>query len=344
MLVDDSAVVRGFVSHWLGQDPAFSVVGSAHNGRQALDLLESLRPDIVLLDLDMPELGGLATLPRLLERRPDLSVVIVSTLTQRNAELSLECLARGAVDYIPKPDTHREFAGQAGFRQELLLKLAGLAGRHRRTAPARQTPATTRPASRLGLRPRAIAVGASTGGPPALAELLRGLAAVSAAAPILVVQHMPELFTAAFADLLRRQTSLLVYEGRDGEVLRPGRVYLAPGGSHMGLRRDDARHVIRLDKGPLVQHCRPAVDVLFKDVAAAFGPAALGVVLTGMGSDGTEGARALVEAGAHVFVQDEATSTVWGMPGSIARNGLAHEVLPLGGLARAIESATMLPR
>jgi two-component system chemotaxis response regulator CheB len=346
MLVDDSAVVRGFVSQWVGAEAGFSVVGAATNGQEALDLLDVLRPDIVLLDVDMPLLDGIAALPRLLARRPDLSVVVVSTLTRRNAEISLECLALGAVDYIPKPETRREFAGPTAFRQELILKLRGLAARHlRATLPARRHEPLPRaralPARTV--RPRVVAIGASTGGPNALSQILRDLGRVNERVPILLVQHMPELFTAVFAEQLRNQTGLVVAEAQDGEALRNGRVYLAPGGRHMGLAGQEGVPSIRLDAGAPVHHCRPAVDVLFADIARSFGPAALAVVLTGMGTDGTEGARALVSAGSSVIVQDEATSTVWGMPGSIARAGLAQQVLPLSLLGGAVREAFGLP-
>ena len=344
MLVDDSSVVRGFVSQWIAAEPGFHVVGAAANGRQALSLLDVLRPDIVLLDLDMPELDGMSALPLLLARRPDLSVIVVSTLTRRNAEISLTCLARGAIDYLAKPEARHDFAA-AAFRQELIFKLRGLSARHRPGAsgaspvPPFRTPRRTGGRLSSALRPRAVAIGASTGGPQALGALLRGLGEVSAALPIMIVQHMPEVFTTVFAEQLRAQTGLAVAEALDGEALRPGRVYLAPGRYHLGVVGAESGPVLRLDPGPPVHHCRPAVDVLFADVARVFGPAALAVVLTGMGSDGTAGAKALVEAGSSVIVQDEATSVVWGMPGSIAKAGLARQILPLEALAGAVKAA-----
>ncbi|NNM73646.1 chemotaxis-specific protein-glutamate methyltransferase CheB [Enterovirga aerilata] len=344
MLVDDSAVVRGFLSRWIAAEPGFSVVGGAANGQEALDLFDVLRPDIVLLDIDMPVLDGPATLARLLARRPDLAVVVVSTLTRRNAEISLGCLARGAVDILTKPESQRDLAGPAAFRGELMLKLRGLAARHRRT-PGRGMPPLPgflrRAALPATVRPRVLAIGASTGGPAALCRILRGLSPVSDRMPILLVQHMPELFTGVFAEQLRTQTGLAVAEAEEGEEIRPGRLYLAPGGRHMGLGSGEGAAVIRLRTGPPLHHCRPALDVTFADVARLFGPAALGVVLTGMGTDGTDGARALVEAGASVIVQDEATSTVWGMPGSIVKAGLARRVVPLDGIAAAIREAAL---
>jgi len=342
MLVDDSSVVRACLAQWVAAEPGFQIVGGAANGRQALDLLDVLAPDIVLLDLDMPELDGLSTLPLLLARRPDLSVVVVSTLTRRNAKISLQCLAAGAVDYLTKPEAGGAFApDRATFRRELVRKLTGLTARHGQGAPGQPTRAAhsaRRPllATARAIPPRVVAIGASTGGPQALSGLLRDFADVSRAVPILIVQHMPELFTAVFAEQLRTQTGLSVAEAQDGERLQAGRVYLAPGRCHLGVAVLGGRPSVRLDGGPPVAHCRPAVDVLFSDIARVFGPAALGIVLTGMGSDGTAGARALVEVGSTVMVQDEATSVVWGMPGSIAKAGLARDVLPISSIADAV--------
>jgi two-component system chemotaxis response regulator CheB len=188
------------------------------------------------------------------------------------------------------------------------------------------------------VRPRCLLIGASTGGPRAIGEVLSEARDALQEVPTLVVQHMPPVFTTVFAEHLQAQLGLPVREGIDGEPPLPGRIYIAPGGRHMGLMRDGAQHLIRLDDGPSVNFCRPAVDVLFRDAAAVFGASALAVVLTGMGSDGLNGARALVAAGATVLAQDEATSTVWGMPGAVARNGLAQEILPLDGVAKAVSA------
>jgi two-component system chemotaxis response regulator CheB len=346
MVVDDSAVVRGLVSRWLTESGHFDVVGTAANGRAAIALLDRAAPDIVLLDLDMPELDGIGTLPHLLEKRPQMSVVVVSTLTQRNADISLKCLSLGAVDYLPKPESHREVTTSTGFRGELIAKLQALAGsRHRkRTAqtmaprPAPAVQRAARPRTQTAA-PRCLLIGASTGGPRAVTQVVSNLGLALQRVPILIVQHMPPIFTTVFADQLRTQSGAMAREPEHGEKLVPGHIYVAPGGRHMGLARDNGQIVVRLDDGPPVNFCRPAVDVLFRDAAALFGGSALAVVLTGMGSDGTQGARALVESGATVLAQDEATSTVWGMPGSIAKAGLAHEILPLAAIAPAIKTA-----
>jgi two-component system chemotaxis response regulator CheB len=340
LVVDDAAVVRGLLSRWVGEMPGFEVVGTAANGRIALARAAELAPDIVLLDLDMPELDGTAALPMLLRARPGLSVIVVSTLTQHNAELSLACLRLGALDYLPKPATGRDLTLSTGFRQELARKLQGLADRPRHGAVARPPlDVPHRPASLAApIRPRALVVGASTGGPRAVIELLRGLTAVIDRVPVFIVQHMPAIFTRVFAEQIRHETRLAAWEATDGEAVAAGRIYVAPGGRHMGLAAGDTGPAIRLDDGPPRLHCRPAADVLFADAARVYGAATLGVVLTGMGTDGTEGARTLVQAGGTVLVQDEATCAVWGMPGSVAKAGLARSVLPLGKLAPAVEA------
>ena len=348
MVVDDSAVVRGLVSRWVTESGQFEVVGTASNGRVAIDLVDRAQPDIVLLDLDMPELDGIGTLPHLLKKRPQMSVIVISTLTQRNADISLKCLSLGAVDCLPKPESSREVTTSTGFRSELIAKLQGLAvSRHRKTAagpatlraePAVRPDSVARPRA-MTAAPRCLLIGASTGGPRAVTQVISSLGLALQRVPVLIVQHMPPIFTSVFADQLRVQSGVTAREPQHGEKLVPGQIYVAPGGRHMGLARGETQPTIRLDDGPQVNFCRPAVDVLFRDAAAVFGASALAVVLTGMGSDGTHGAQALVEAGATVLVQDEATSTVWGMPGSIAKAGLAHEILPLDRIAPTIKTA-----
>lgn len=374
LVVDDSAVIRGLIGHWITASDGLDLVGQARNGQVALDMLDETRPDIVLLDLDMPELDGLASLPLLLARRPGLSVVIVSTTTRSNAALCMRCLALGAVEILPKPETHRETAAAHGFRELLVATLAGLGTRHRaepspvplpgersRPVSAPGTPRVTAPEARRRTesRPglpvsgppseapilfatkalsRCIVIGASTGGPRAIEEVLGGLARISARLPILVVQHMPPVFTAAFAEHLADATGLAVAEAVDGEDLSPGRIYVAPGGRHMGLSDEGPRVTIRLDDGAPVLHAKPAIDILMRDAARIFGTRCLAAILTGMGHDGTEGARAVAAAGGAVLVQDQASSTIWGMPGSIVKAGLAREVVALDRMAGAIQT------
>ncbi|WP_375408315.1 chemotaxis response regulator protein-glutamate methylesterase [uncultured Methylobacterium sp.] len=356
LIADDSAVVRGLVARWLGE-AGYEVVATAANGRIAVEAMARHDPDVVLLDIDMPELDGTQALPLLLARSPGLQVVMMSTLTTRNADISLRCLALGAVDYLAKPESNRGVTTSDVFRSDLIerVRLFGSARARRRPAqssglpsgnvasappppPRPAAPVVLRPKAR-GVPPRVLLIGASTGGPRAVGEVLEKIGTATLRQfPVLIVQHMPPVFTAVFAEHLGARTGLPAAEGKADERLQPGRIYVAPGGRHMGLAGSRGDITIRLDDGPVVNFCRPAVDVLFRDAAAIYGAAALAVVLTGMGSDGTGGAKALTDAGAAVLAQDEATSTVWGMPGSIAKAGLAQAILPLGEIGGALRN------
>ncbi|WP_230530926.1 protein-glutamate methylesterase/protein-glutamine glutaminase [Microvirga roseola] len=337
MIVDDSVVIRGLMARWLKEVDGFDVVTTAANGRIALDSINRYEPDIVLLDLEMPEMDGVEALPLLLKRRPGLKVIVVSTLTRRNAEISLKCLSLGAVDYLAKPDSSRQMTTAEDFRRDLVERLRAHAGARARTVRPVAT-SVPRPAVRpVASRPQYLLIGASTGGPRAIEQVLMGLGPALLKVPVLIVQHMPPMFTAVFAEHLRAQFRVRACEPEDGAPLSPGTVFIAPGGRHMGLAASPAGPVIRLDDSPPVSFCRPAVDVLFRDAAAVLGNSAIAAVLTGMGSDGTQGARYLVQAGAAVIVQDEATSTVWGMPGSIAKAGIAQDILPLDMIGPALK-------
>jgi two-component system, chemotaxis family, protein-glutamate methylesterase/glutaminase len=341
MVVDDAVVVRGLVSRWIAEQPGLSVVASLRTGREAVDQLERADPDVVVLDIDMPELDGISALPLLLERRRDLVVIMASTLTRRNAEISLRALALGAADYVPKPDSNRGITTSPAFRRELIEKIVELGARRRRrrgeifarpgmrAAPA--PPIALRPFSCVP--PRVLLIGASTGGPQALRGLLSQIPAVYQRVPVLITQHMPPTFTMILAEHLARATGRPAREAQDGEPIRAGNIYLAPGGRHMQVRGQDRAPAIALDDGPLINFCRPAVDPLFGSAAQVWGAAALAVVLTGMGSDGARGAAAIVAAGGSVVAQDEASSVVWGMPGAVARAGLCSAVLPIDRIA-----------
>ena len=363
LIADDSAVVRGLVARWIGE-AGFTVVGTAANGRLAIEMMARAEPDVVLLDIDMPELDGTQALPRMLAISPGVQVVMMSTLTTRNADISLKCLALGAVDYLAKPESNRGVTTSDAFRAELVERVRTLGAARRGQArvghglspsamPSRgaaSAPAAPAPVSRLSgtvtLRakprlpapPKVLLIGSSTGGPRAVGEVLEKIgAATLRRVPTLIVQHMPPVFTAVFAEHLGARTGIPAAEGKADERLAPGRIYVAPGGRHMTLH-SGREPTIRLDDGPPVNFCRPAVDVLFHEAASVYGAATVSVILTGMGSDGTNGVRALGDAGGMVLAQDEATSTVWGMPGSVAKAGLAHAVLPLGEIGAALRA------
>jgi two-component system chemotaxis response regulator CheB len=339
MLVDDSAVIRGLLRRWLEEAPDIAVVATAGDGETALRTAASAKPDVLVLDVEMPKLDGLSALPRLLKADPELKVIMSSTLTLRNADISIRALNLGAADYVAKPSSARELHAVDGFRRELVAKVRALANaRPRRDRPqaAAPAPAALAPAPRkpIALRPfsavppKAIVVGSSTGGPQALFKFLGALGR-RVAQPILLVQHMPASFTRILAEHLSKTAGVDAREAVAGEAVRPGRVDVAPGDWHMTVEGGAGAPVLKLEQSPAVNFCRPAVDPLFVSAAATFGPATLAVVLTGMGHDGLAGGRAIVAAGGSLLAQDEATSAVWGMPGAVAADGLCSAVLPL---------------
>jgi two-component system chemotaxis response regulator CheB len=352
MVVDDSVVVRGLVSRWIEEEPGLALAGSVRNGRDAVDQVEKINPDVVILDIEMPELDGISALPLLLAKKRDLVVIMSSTLTRHNAEISLKALSLGAADYIPKPESNRGVTTSATFRNDLIAKVRALAGRRRRRLPltppttaapaAHPAPAIARhhePAAPIKLRafavtaPRVLVVGSSTGGPQALTSIISNLRGLLPRVPVLITQHMPPTFTTILAEHIARAAAGRAHEGVHGERIVPGTIYVAPGGKHMQVVKRDHGAFITLDDGPLVNFCRPAVDPLFRSAAAVWGPAVLALVLTGMGSDGAKGGAEIVAHGGSVIAQDEATSVVWGMPGAAAHAGVCSAVLPLDLIA-----------
>lgn len=335
MIVDDSAVLRGLVSRWIEEEPGLEVIARHADGRLAVDDVARSAPDIVLLDIEMPVMDGLEALPLLLEARRETRVLMVSTLTRRNAEISLKALALGALEHVPKPDTNREITTSLDFRREVIrkVKMLGRAAIHRPGTTERAADEAFKPPPSFKWRPfslvppRVVAIGSSTGGPEALAGLLGLAAPWLSCIPVVIAQHMPPVFTAILAERLARATNREAKEGSEGEPLRPGTIYVAPGNRHMTVV-SSARPALRIGNEPPIHSCRPAVDPLFASVAAIFGPAALGVLLTGMGQDGAAGAWAIAEAGGSVIAQDEASSVVWGMPGAAASVGACAAILP----------------
>ncbi len=355
MVVDDAVVIRKILTDALAADPDIEVVGTAANGKIALAKLDALKPDLVTLDVEMPEMDGLQTLREIRKVRPRLPVVMFSTLTARGGAATLDALAAGASDYVCKPaNVGSVTAAMARIREELIPKVKALCGRSAAAARPAAVPAPPRAAPpAAGRMPvEAVVIGISTGGPNALAEVLPGLRA-DLPVPVLIVQHMPPVFTKLLAERLSAKCKLPVTEATLGEPVLPGRVYIAPGDFHMVVERSPAlatagpRRQVGLTQAPPENSCRPAVDVLFRSAAAVYGPATLAVVLTGMGSDGLHGCEAVRRAGGTVLAQDEATSTVWGMPGFVARAGLAEQLVPLGDVAATVArrvAASRAPR
>lgn len=341
LIVDDSAVMRSLLRAVIATDAGLEVAGTASDGASALNALQLDRPDLILLDVEMPVMDGLATLRQLRERGYRMPVIICSSLTQRGAKVTIEALASGASDYVAKPvgQANREQAIRA-LAQELIPKIQALTARMPRQI-AQMAPRTGQQAVATQMAfsaPSVVAIGVSTGGPAALDVLLPALPA-DFPLPVLVVQHMPEVFTRLFAERLSRHCALQVCEATDGEPVRPRTVYIARGNWHMealASARGGGSSTIHLNQEPQENHCRPAADRLFRSVAKTYGSGALAVVLTGMGSDGLSGCRAIREHAGTVLAQDQATSTVWGMPGAVAQAGLAHKILPLTALAPEI--------
>ena len=341
LVVDDSAVIRRVVTGELSADPEIEVVGAAANGKIALAKIHQLNPDLIILDVEMPDMDGLETLARLRKDYPRLPVIMFSALTERGAAATLDALALGATDYFTKP------SGPGGLedsrlviREELVPAIKALC-RAPGVPPAKPsvagpwplppTTSLTRPSGKVEV----VAIGASTGGPNALAEVFRALPA-DLPVPLVIVQHMPPMFTRLLAERLTADTKVPVEEATTGVALRPGRAWIAPGNFHMVVVRDGLNVRTRLHQEPPEHSCRPAADPLFRSVAKVYGPNCLAVVLTGMGQDGLLGCETIREAGGQVLVQDEATSVVWGMPGAVARAGLADKALPLSMVGNEI--------
>jgi two-component system chemotaxis response regulator CheB len=371
LVVDDSVVIRRLVTDVLSGDPGLEVVGTAPNGKLALTKLAQLAPDLLTMDIEMPEMDGIAAVRAMRASGSRLPVIMFSTLTERGASATLDALEAGASDYVTKPANVGSVAQSMDqVRAQLIPKIKALlphggtgtpgpVGNGRLAPPAARAGATAGPAAPSSSAPdlagrpgrpaapataarakrdtpfRLLAIGCSTGGPDALSRFLSAFPA-DLPVPVVVVQHMPPVFTRQFAGRLDRQHKLRVLEAAGGETLEPGTVYIAPGDYHLELQGRGAAVVTRLQQGPPENFCRPAVDVLFRSAATAFGGDVLGVVLTGMGSDGRRGSEQLVARGSSVVVQDEATSVVWGMPGAVAGAGLAEEVLPLDDLGPAV--------
>lgn len=358
MVVDDSAVARGFIRRWSEGETGIEIVASVQTAREALDKLDRTDPHVVVLDIAMPDMDGIEALPLILQRKPDVAVIMASTLTRRNAEISLRALSLGALDCVQKPDAEGAITNEA-FRHALMTKIRELGMRtRRRSAPVdrpsvitarhrtqdadnvlpfagkRNDAISLRPGSNT--TPRVLVIGSSTGGPQALTDICGRIGTVIDQAPILITQHMPPTFTTILAEHLERATGRPAREAENGEPVVAGRIYVAPGHRHLRIVRSGGQPVVVLDDAPPVHFCKPAVDVLFSSAAEVWGNRVLGLVLTGMGTDGTDGASAIVASGGTVVAQDEATSVVWGMPGSVAHAGLCSSLLPLNDIAPAI--------
>ena len=354
LIVEDSAVIRSLLTRWLDSEDDIAVVGTANNGREGVQRAGEMTPDVVLLDIEMPVMDGLTALPGILKSAPMARVIMASNLTQRGGEVTMRALAAGASDYLAKPDATLTSAGD--YKRDLLFKVRMLGSRALKQSAQLNTLTSMRqpqidvekaspqplqtvlpylkPVTRKA-RPQAIFIGSSTGGPEALKIVVSQLVG-KVDVPVFITQHMPPLFTKILADHLAKQTGAQVVEAQHDEDARAGVFYVAPGNRHMTVVLTTTGLKIKLNDDAQENFCRPAVDVMFRSAALALGDKALAIILTGMGSDGREGAKALVAKSAMIIAQDEETSVVWGMPGAVVRAGLATTLKPLPEIGPAI--------
>ncbi len=345
LVVDDSVIIRRLVTHALGEDPNLEVVGSAANGLIALKMIPLVNPDAITLDIEMPEMDGLETLRQVRKLYPDLVVIMFSTLSERGAAITIEALSLGANDYVTKAANSGSLdQSMSRLRGELVPKIKQFF--HFESEQAKpQAPKSVAsspsvpfraPAGRISKRCEAVAIGVSTGGPTALAQLVPMLPA-DFRQPIFIVQHMPPIFTRLLAERLQTLTKLRVREATHGMLVEGHNIYVAPGDFHMRVAKKGATYVIALDQADPENSCRPAVDVMFRSVADVYGGGAMGVILTGMGQDGLRGIERLRAAGSYIVAQDESSSVVWGMPGAVVNAGLADSVVDLRGVVPEIQ-------
>lgn len=358
LVVDDAVVMRRMITEALGSDPDLEVVGVAANGKIALQKIPQVNPDVITMDVEMPEMDGVTTVRELRKIYPKLPVLMFSTITLKGASATLDALAAGATDYVTKPANVGNITeGLTRLQSELIPKIKAHcrhvlppAGSAAALTPIRGSPAVNpiRLAAPSFVAPAAdiFCIGCSTGGPNALATLFSAIKA-PLSVPCVIVQHMPPLFTKMLAERLSKESLSRFHEGEEGQLIEAGGVYIAPGGHHMEVVRSGTHVRLRLHDQPPENSCRPAVDVLFRSVAQVYGPATLALIMTGMGQDGLRGCELIRERGGRILTQDEATSVVWGMPGYIAQAGLAEKVLPLPEIGtevlRRIPTRTLLP-
>lgn len=355
LIVDDSTVIRRVLSDALSADPAIEIAGIAANGKIALSKIPMLNPDLITLDIEMPEMDGLTTLVEIRKLYPKLPVIMFSTLTQRGAEATMEALIKGANDYVTKPaNVGSVTAAIANVTNEMVPKIKQFCNwttsaspksiqQDGRTKPGIRLPAATLQTPNKVSRVEIVVIGVSTGGPNALSAVLPRIPA-NFPVPIAIVQHMPPVFTKHLADRLNQISNLHVHEAADGDLLLPGGAWLAPGNFHLKLRSQGKQLNAVLNQEPHECSCRPSVDVLFRSAVEIFGANILSVVMTGMGQDGLRGCTAIRQAGGRVVVQDEATSVVWGMPGAVVHAGQAQKIIPLEKIADEIISQTQSSR
>lgn len=332
LIVDDSAIMRKLIADILKKDPQIEIIGQAENGKKAIELAKALRPDVITLDIEMPEMDGLSALRILRKEVPLSKVIMFSSLTQEGAKATIEALSLGAFDFVPKPSTKSFLESVKKIEEDLLPKIKGAVEKPK-ISPLTQPKTYAR--IRAGLY-RVLGIGVSTGGPQTLSEIFKNLPG-DFPVPILIVQHMPPLFTRQLADRLNKISSLKVKEAEDGEPVQEGTAYIAPGDYHMIVKKEGSQKIIQLHQGPPKNNCRPSVDILFESLAEVYNGTCLALVLTGMGRDGAEGAKVIKQKGGAVIAQDAQSSIVFGMPRAVIESGLADEVLSLPEIPKRLK-------
>lgn len=373
LVVDDSAVIRGMITRLITDDKDIEVIGSASNGQMAVQMYKRLIPDVVILDIEMPIMNGIEALKEIMDFDSGAIVLMCSTLTHKNAEISLQAMSLGATDYIPKPGTASEVGSSEDFKNNIIRIIKALPARSTKAAPTTSAPSsleqtnktikkpdetqpkaseeklssvpksyskgefTLKPEPSISWKPKILAIGSSTGGPQALFATLKPLKDLRV--PIVITQHMPATFTAILAQHITSQTGIKAMEGADNMRVEAGKAYVAPGGKHMLFKKNEAGElVIKLDDGPMENFCKPAVDPMLRSLINIYGNKILCAILTGMGHDGLEGAKQLVTAGGYLYAQDAKTSVVWGMPGAVAMANICSGVLPVENMGQKLKS------
>ena len=337
IIVDDSVVIRRFIGNYLADDPQIAVIATAVNGKSGLAKIHQLKPDIVVLDIEMPEMDGLEALIEIRKSYPNLPVIMFSSLTHEGALATLHALSLGANDYVTKSVNGISISENLkSVSEELIYKIKGLVKPFQNNFEPKLNSKLLIPGNiRHNMKAHILAIGTSTGGPNALKKVIPAIAA-NFPVPIVIVQHMPPVFTKILADSLSKESQIPVVEAVEGEILLPGKAYIAPGGYHMTIVNQGKQYIVKLNQDPPENFCRPSVDALFRSLSHCFGGHTLAVVMTGMGQDGLKGCHLIKKENGQVIAQDEATSVVWGMPGSVATAGLADEILPLNDMIDGI--------
>jgi two-component system chemotaxis response regulator CheB len=355
LIVDDSAVIRGMITRLISEDTEIEIVGSASNGQMAVQMYKRLKPDVTVMDIEMPVMTGIEALKEIIAFDKNAHVVMCSTLTQKNAEISIEAITLGATDYIAKPTSTSEIGGSEDFKSKLVSLVKHLPARksartqeRSSTSSAGSRPSSVphtynksdfklRPEPLASWSPKILAIGSSTGGPQALFKTLKPLRDLPI--PIVITQHMPASFTSILAQHITSQTGVTAIEGQDGMTIEAGKAYIAPGGKHMLFEKSQANDlIVKIDDGPMENFCKPAVDPMLRSLISIYGNKILCAILTGMGSDGLKGAQQLTTSGGFLYAQDAETSVVWGMPGAVATADICSGVIPIDDMGRKLRS------